>query len=51
MEKGTADMDSTLHLMDSLLHHWTVKELNKPAIVSVVAAEFRDSRMATPIKC
>jgi hypothetical protein len=41
MEKGTADMDSTLHLMDSLLNHWTVKELNKPAIVSVVAAEFR----------
>jgi len=41
MEKGTADMDSTLHLMDSLLNHWTPNELNKPAIVSVVAAEFR----------
>lgn len=41
IEKGTAAMDSTLHFMDSLLNHESAKELNRPAIVSVVAAEFR----------
>jgi hypothetical protein len=41
IEKGTAGLDSTLHLMDSLLNHWPVNELNKPAFVSVVAASFQ----------
>lgn len=40
IKKETAGMDSTLHLMDSLLLQGTPKELNLPAIVSVVAAEF-----------
>jgi hypothetical protein len=41
IKKETAGMDSTLHLMDSLLDQGTAKELDLPAIVSVVAAEFR----------
>lgn len=40
-EKGTADLDSTLHIMDSLLHHLSADELGKPAMVSVQAADFR----------
>jgi hypothetical protein len=41
MDKGTADINRTLRLMDSLLNHLPPAELNKPAIVSVQAAEFR----------
>jgi hypothetical protein len=41
IEKGTAGLDSTLHLMDSLLKHCSPNELDKPAIVSVVAASFQ----------
>jgi hypothetical protein len=39
--KGTAGLDCTLHLMDSLLNHEKADDLNKPAIVSVEAASFR----------
>ncbi len=41
IDKGTADLERTLHFMDSLLNHSTAAELNKPAIVSVQAADFR----------
>jgi Sec-independent protein translocase protein TatA len=40
-EQATADLDSTLHLMDSLLTHCPASELNKPAAVSAAAADFR----------
>jgi hypothetical protein len=39
--KGTAELDNTLHLMDSLLNHLSGEQLNKPAIVSVQACEFQ----------
>ena len=39
--KGTAALDSTLALMDRLLNHSRTEDLNKPAIVSVQAADFR----------
>ena len=41
IEQGTADLDNTLHLMDSLLTHCPAGELNKPAAVSAAAADFR----------
>jgi hypothetical protein len=41
MTKGTADLDNTLHLLDSLLSHLAVEQLNKPAIVSVQASDFQ----------
>lgn len=41
IDKGTADLERTLHFMDSLLNRSTAAELNKPAIVSVQAADFR----------
>ena len=41
IEKGTSDLDSTLHFMDSLMHHLSAEQLNKPAMVSVQAADFR----------
>lgn len=41
IDKGTADLERTLHLMDSLLNRSTAAELNKPAIVSVQAADFQ----------
>lgn len=37
---GTAGLDNTLHLMDSLSTHLTAAELGKPAMVSVAAADF-----------
>jgi hypothetical protein len=40
IEKGTADMNATLHLMDSLLTHLSAAELKKPAMVSVPAVNF-----------
>ena len=40
-DKETAQVDSTLHLMNALLEHMPATELNKPAIVSVQAADFR----------
>jgi hypothetical protein len=40
-EKETASVDNTLHLMDSLINRLTVEQLNKPAIVSVQATDFR----------
>jgi hypothetical protein len=40
IEKGTADINTTLHLMDSLLTHLSVAELKKPAMVSVPAVNF-----------
>jgi hypothetical protein len=39
--KGTADLDNTLYLVDSLLGHLAAEQLNKPAIVSVQASEFQ----------
>jgi len=39
--KAIADLDRTLHLMDSLAEHSIAAELNKPAMVSVEAASFR----------
>jgi hypothetical protein len=38
--KATADLDKTLHLMDSLAVRSTTAELNKPAMVSEEAASF-----------
>ncbi|HVU57697.1 MAG TPA: hypothetical protein VHD83_21695 [Puia sp.] len=38
--KTTADLDRTIHLMDSISSHSTAVELNKPAMVSVEAAAF-----------
>jgi hypothetical protein len=38
--EGTAVIDHTLHIMDSLLSHLTAKELGQPAVVSVAAADF-----------
>jgi len=40
IEKGTADINATLHLMDSLLTHLSAEELKKPAMVSVPATNF-----------
>ncbi|HWK04623.1 MAG TPA: hypothetical protein VNS58_13375 [Puia sp.] len=40
-DKGTADLDSTLSVMDHLLQHMRSEELNKPAIVTVAAANFQ----------
>lgn len=40
IEKGTADINATLHLMDSLLTHLSSEELKKPAMVSVPAVNF-----------
>jgi hypothetical protein len=40
IEKGTADINATLHLMDSLLTHLSAAELKKPATVSVPAVNF-----------
>lgn len=40
-DKATADLDSTMHYMESILAHLPAAELNKPAIVSVQAADFR----------
>jgi hypothetical protein len=40
IEKGTSDIDATLHLMDSLLTHLSAEELQKPAMVSVPAIHF-----------
>jgi len=40
IEKGTADLDSSIHFMDSLLQHSPGAELDRPAMVSVPAAEF-----------
>jgi hypothetical protein len=40
-DRETSDLDSTLHLMDSLLNHLSSDDLNKPAIVSTEAAGFR----------
>jgi hypothetical protein len=40
ISSGTAGLDSTLHLMDSLSTHLTAAELGKPALVSVAAADF-----------
>jgi hypothetical protein len=37
---GTAALDNTLHLMDSLSAHLPGEELKKPAMVSVTAADF-----------
>jgi hypothetical protein len=39
-DKETADVDSTMHLMDNLLTHLSATELGKPAIVSVPAVDF-----------
>ena len=39
--KATADLDSTLHIMESILKHLSPTELAKPAFVSVPAAEFQ----------
>jgi hypothetical protein len=39
--EGTAAIDHTLHIMDSLMSHLTAKELGQPAVVSVAAADFR----------
>jgi hypothetical protein len=41
IDKGTAELDSTLALMDRLQSRSTSAELDMPAIVSVSAAEFR----------
>jgi hypothetical protein len=41
IEIGTAELDSTLHFMDSLLKYSGTEELTRPAIVSVQAADFR----------
>jgi len=40
ISSGTAGLDSTLHLMDSLSTHLTAADLGKPAMVSVAAADF-----------
>jgi hypothetical protein len=40
IEKGTAGINATLHLMDSLLTHLSAAELKKPAMVSVPAVNF-----------
>jgi hypothetical protein len=40
IEKGTADINATIHLMDSLLTHLSAAELKKPAMVSVPAVNF-----------
>lgn len=40
IEKGTADINATLHLMDSLRTHLSTAELKKPAMVSVPAVQF-----------
>jgi len=40
ISSGTAGLDHTLHIMDSLSTHLTAAELGKPAIVSVTAADF-----------
>ena len=40
ISSGTAGLDSTLHVMDSLSTHLTAAELGKPALVSVAAADF-----------
>ena len=41
IEKATASLDRTLHLMDSLSAHSTAAELDKPAMVSVDADSFQ----------
>jgi hypothetical protein len=41
IDRGTAELDSTLALMDRLQSRSTSAELDMPAIVSVSAAEFR----------
>jgi len=40
-EKATADLDSTLSLMEMLLHRLPAAELNQPAMVSVLAEAFQ----------
>jgi len=40
IEKHTGDLDSTIHFMDSLLHK-PAADLNRPALVSGEAADFR----------
>ena len=40
IRSGTAGLDNTLHVMDSLSTHLTAAELGKPAMVSVAAADF-----------
>jgi hypothetical protein len=40
-DKATADLDSTMRYMENLLTHLPAAELNKAAIVSVQAADFR----------
>jgi hypothetical protein len=40
IERGTVDIDKTLHLMDSLLMHLSAKDLKEPARVSVPAIKF-----------
>jgi hypothetical protein len=40
ISSGTAGLDNTLHLMDSLSTHLMAAELSKPAMVSVAAADF-----------
>ncbi len=40
IENGTADIDATLHVMDSLLTHLSATDLKTPAVVSVKATSF-----------
>jgi len=40
VEKGTSEVDSTIHLMEYLLTHLPAVELRKPAMVSVPALQF-----------
>jgi hypothetical protein len=56
VEKGTADVDTTIHLMENLLTHLPAAELKKPAMVSVPAIQFggfedglRGSRMLVKV--
>jgi hypothetical protein len=48
VEKGTAEIDSTIHLMEHLQSHLVASELNKPAVVSVPAIQFEGFEDNTP---
>lgn len=48
IEKGTVDIEATLHLMDSLLTHLSAADLKKPAMVSVPATNFETFEDSLP---